>query len=124
MLCLRDAPPLPACGERAGVRGMQLTQNFLQHIIGLFKHLIIPEPDYPKAVRFKIGGSLGIADSLLGMLPTVQFHYQLLLKTDEINNVRWNRMLSTKLESSEVAVFQFQPKPQFRIGRRFSEFSR
>ena len=103
-------------GERVGVRGIQLTQNFLQYSIGLFQRVIIPKPDYPKSFRFKTSCSLGIARSLLGMLPAIQFHYQLMFKADQINDVRWNRMLSPKLESTEVAVFQLQPKPQFRIG--------
>jgi len=109
-------PPRPACGERVGVRGMQLTQNFLQHSIGLFQHDIIPKPNYPKAFRFKTSCSLAIAGSLLGMLPAIQFHNQLLLEADEINDVWWNRVLSPKLKSAEVTVFQLQPEPQFRIG--------
>ncbi len=86
------------------MRGMQSTQNFLQHSFGLFQHVIIPKPDYPKAFRFKISCSLGIAGNLLGMLSAIQFHYQILFEADEINDVWWNRMLSPKLESAEVAV--------------------
>jgi hypothetical protein len=88
------------------VRGMQLTQNFLEYSIGLFQRVVIPKPDYPKAFRFKTSCSLGIAGNLLGMLPTIQFHYQLLFKADEVNNVWWNRMLPPKLESAQVAVLQ------------------
>ncbi len=95
---------------------MQLTQNFLQHNVGLFQRVIIPKTDYPKAFRFKASGSLSIAGNLLGMLSAIQFHYQLLFKADEINDVGRNRMLSPKLESTEVAVFQLQPEPQFRVG--------
>ena len=50
------------------------------------------------------------------MLPAIEFHYQLSFNADEINDVWWDRMLSPKLESAEVAVFQLQPKPQFRVG--------
>ena len=93
------------------MRGIQLAQNFLQHSVGLFQRGIIPKPDYPKAFRFKTSCPLGIADSLLGMLPAIQFHDQLLFKADEINDVWWNRMLPPKLESAEVAAFQLQPEP-------------
>ena len=99
------------------MRGIQPTQNFLNHNIGLFQRFIIPKPDYPKAFRFKASCSPGVASSLLGMMPAVEFHCQHLFKADEINDVRWNRMLSPKLESTEVAVFQSQPKPQLRISR-------
>ena len=58
------------------------------------------------ALRFKTSGPLSIGDNLLGMLPAIKLHYQLLFKADKINDVRWNRMLSPKLESTEVAVFQ------------------
>ena len=98
------------------MRGRQLTQNFLQYNICLFQRVIIPKPDYPKTFRFKTSCSFGVAGRLLGMLPAIEFHYQLFFKADEINDVRWNRMLSPKLESAEVAVFQPQPKPQFRVG--------
>ena len=98
------------------MRGMQLTQNFFQHSIRSFQRIIIPKPDYPKAFRFKTSGSLGIARSLLRMLPAIKLYYQLLFKADEINDVWWNRMLSPKLESAEVAVFQLQPEPQLRVG--------
>ena len=97
--------------ERVGVRGIQLPQNFLQHNVGLFQRGIIPKPDDPKTFRFKTSCSLGIADSLLGMLPAIQLHDQLSLKADEIYDVWWNRMLSPKLESAKVAIFQLQPEP-------------
>jgi hypothetical protein len=95
---------------------MQLSKYFFQHSIGLLQCFIIPEADYPKAFRLKKNCSFGIARDLLCMLPAIQFHYQLLFDTDEINYVRWNRMLPPKLESAEVAVFQLQPQPQFRVG--------
>ena len=98
------------------MRGIQLPQNFLQHSVRLFQRGIIPKPDDPKAFRFKTHCSIGIAGSLLGMLPAIQFHYQLLFRADEINDVRWNRMLAPKLESTKVAVFQLQPEPHFRVG--------
>ncbi len=97
-------PPRPACGERAGVRGIQLSQNFLQHSISLYKRIIIPESNHPETFRLKMSGSFCVAGRLLGMLPAVQFYYQLLLKANEICDVRWNRMLSPKLEAGEVAI--------------------
>ena len=98
------------------MRGRQLTQNFLQHSAGSFQCVIIPNPNYPKAFRFKTSRPLCIADSLIEVLSAIQLHYQLLFKADEINDVRWNRMLPPKLESAKVAVFQLQPEPHFRIG--------
>ncbi len=99
------------------MRGKQLTQNFFEYSIGLFQRLIVPEPNYPKTFRFKIRCSLCIASSPLGVLPAIEFYYQLLLKADKISDVRWNRMLSPKLEPAQIAVFQLQPEPQFRVGR-------
>lgn len=98
------------------MRGVQLTQNFLQHRISLFKRGIIPKPHYQKAFRFEISRPLGIADKLLSMLPAIQFHDQLFFKTNEIDYVGWNRMLSAKFETVELAIFQTQPKSHFRIG--------
>src|SRR3990170_2589922 len=78
--------------------------RFAEHI-RLFQRVIIPKPDYPKAFRFKTSCSLGIARSLLRMLPAIKLHNQLLFNADEINDVWWNRMLPPKFESAEVAVF-------------------
>ena len=93
-----------------------MAKNLLQHDICLSQRVIVPKPDDPKAFRFKDGCSFCITRLLFGMLPAVELHDQLLFKADEIHDVRWNRMLPPKLESAEVAVFQMQPKPQFRIG--------
>jgi len=87
------------------VRGMQLPQYFLQHSIGLLQCFIIPETDYPKPLRLKKSSSFCIACSLLCMLSAIQLHYQPLFDTDEINNIRRNRMLPPKLESAEAAIF-------------------
>ena len=57
---------------------MQLTEYFFQHVIGLRQRIVIPEADYPKALRFKTSCSFAIADGLLEMLSAIQFHYQLL----------------------------------------------
>jgi hypothetical protein len=54
---------------------------------------------------------------LLGVLTAIEFDYQFLIEADEIGNVGWDRVLPPKLEATEVAVFQMQPKPQFHIGR-------
>ena len=83
---------------------MQITQNFLQHSRSLIQRGIVPKPNYAKALRFQIRCSPRIAQHLFRMLPAIQFHYQLSFKTDEIDNVRRNRMLSAKLESVEVAI--------------------
>ena len=98
------------------MRGLQVTKYFLEHNIRLLQRIIIPEPDYPKALRLETSCSPGIAINLFGVLPAIQFHYQLLFEADEINDVRRNRMLAPELESTEIAVFQMQPKPQFRVG--------
>lgn len=86
------------------MRGIQLSQNFLQHSVSLFEHVIIPESNHLETFRLKISGSFCVAGRLLDVLPTVQLHYQLLFKANEIRDVRWNRMLSPKLEAGEVAI--------------------
>jgi len=95
---------------------MQLSKYFFKHSICLLQCFIIPEANYAIPFRCKKTCSFGIACGLLCMLPAIQFHYQLLFDTDEINDVWWNRMLPPKLESAEAAVFQLQPQPQFRVG--------
>ena len=38
-------PPRPACGERAGVRGLKLSRDLFQHNNGLLQYFIIPKSD-------------------------------------------------------------------------------
>ena len=82
-----------------------MTQNFFQNCIGVLQCIVIPKADYPKAFRLKISRSFGIAGSHLSMLPAIEFHYKLFSKADEINDIWWNRMLSSKFESAESTIF-------------------
>jgi len=82
----------------------------------MLQYVVIPKPNHAIALRFKKGRSLRITRSLFRMLTTVEFHYELLFKANEIYEVRRNRMLPAKFEPAEVSILQPQPKPQFRVG--------
>jgi hypothetical protein len=109
-------PPRPACGERAGVRGAQVAQYFLQHHLSLFQRCIVPEANNPKTFRFEESCSCGIFCGLLRVLTTIQLHDQPLFEADKIYDIWWDRVLAPKLEFAQAAVFQVTPKAQFRFG--------
>ena len=98
------------------MRGGQLTQNFIEHHICLLQSIVIPEPNHSKTFRFQISRPLSIAGKLRCMLSAVEFDDKPLLEADEVDDVRWNRMLSPKYESPEIAIFQMQPNPRFGVG--------
>jgi len=122
--------PLPASGERAGVRGesstsrvpfVQLSQNFSQHSLGSLEHVIIPESDYAITSSFKGCSARLVVRLTLGMLSAVEFHNQARLFANEIDEVRPNLVLSAELVAFEPAVAQMVPEPCFRIGLRTAQ---
>ena len=98
------------------MRGSQLTQNFIEHHICLLQSVVIPEPNHSKSFRFQISRPFGVAGKLGCMLSAVEFDDKPLFEADEVDDLRWNRMLSPKFESPAIAIFQMQPNPRFGVG--------
>ena len=54
------------------------------------------------------------------MLTTVKLNDNLLIKGDEVNNVCFNRLLSTELDTFKLTVSQSAPQEKFNISRVIS----
>ena len=90
----------------------------------MHQYIIIPKPHDPKTLRFQISRALLILFSPISMLTAIHFNYKLLLQTNEINNLRANRMLPPELMLTNAPVSQQLPQPQFRIRPGFSQLPR
>jgi len=95
----------------------------MNDVVGIFQHLIVPEPDHLESIRFHASCSLLIVDDACGMLSAVHFNDQLSLMRSEVSEVRTNRHLSTKSNSSNLPSSQARPKPLFGFGRITSQAS-
>jgi hypothetical protein len=63
---------------------------------------------------------MGVILSLLRMLATVQFDYQLLFQTDEIYNIAPDRSLSAELVTIHLPQPQMAPKELFGVSKIIS----
>ena len=91
------------------MRGSQLAQDLFKHALSLSQGLVVPESDYTKPLGLQNGRPPGIVCGLLQMLAAIKFYDQSLLEADEVDRVRRNRVLSAKLESTEIAILQKVP---------------
>ena len=95
--------PLSSFPPRGGkeLTSPQGLLNKRDNTIKIRGNFIIPEPYYTKTLRFQPLCSYVIVSLVLfnAMLPAINFNYQLLLKTNEINDVDSDRLLSTEFNS-------------------------
>jgi hypothetical protein len=64
--------------------------------------VIIPEPQNPPALLLEILISPSIAT--VGVLSTIRFDNKLRLNAGKIRDVRWNRMLPTKMAAELIVT--------------------
>jgi len=88
------------------VRGGQQLQYRLKNHFGLTEYIVIPKPDYVKALRFKASRSHSISVGMFSMLPAIEFDDQVFFDTDKINDVGWKWVLASKFKAAEVTVFR------------------
>ena len=88
--------PLPACGERARVRGNpKLGCKHPQHAVEITENLVIPNAAQIRRV--------------IGMLSPIDLDDETLLAADKIDVVGPDRFLARKLYAAEPAVAKSQP---------------
>jgi hypothetical protein len=85
-------------GEGWGEGARNLAQDRLKHTICIAQHIVIPKPQNPKILSFKIAcARIIIRLTIFRMLPTIKLNNQPMFKTDKINNVLVDRHLPAEL---------------------------
>jgi len=74
---------------------------------------MIPETDYPPALRLKCSAPCAIC--LTVVLRTIQFDNQLSFNAAKVGNVGRNRMLAAELQSAQLLSTQDTQQPAFCI---------
>ena len=93
----------------------QRFRNSRQNTLNIRQHIVVPEANYTKALRFQPVGPCGI--SRIGMLATVHFDDQPRISTQEVSNVAPYRHLSAELCACQLPIAQVLPQLALRIGR-------
>jgi hypothetical protein len=76
---------------------------------------VIPKPKYSKALSSQPIVAFAIVIDLLDMLSTINLDDESLLQTDKINNVWTQRLLPTKLVTTELPQAKMAPQKTFSV---------
>jgi hypothetical protein len=94
------------------VRGFltRRSDNRFDNTVYVAQHVVIPEAQNKKTVRFKIGRSFCIVIAVFGMLSAIEFDNQPCRLAAKIHDIRLDRHLPTKFQSIQAAVAQAKPQ--------------
>jgi hypothetical protein len=76
-----------------GLPGFERSQNSLDHAIGIAENIVVPKPEHSPTLDLEPSRP-GCVCCVLGMLTTIDFDYQLVLGTGEVDDEIAHRMLS------------------------------
>src|SRR3546814_12907921 len=74
----------------------QRTLDHLNHAVGVFEHIVVPEPDHAITFRLQISGPPGTRFRLLRVLPAIYFYNQLWAPRHEIADAGPDRELGVE----------------------------
>jgi len=102
------------------VRGiLESLQDSLEHGIGFFQRLIVPEPQKADAAFRKASFSLLVAGGLLGqrVATPVEFNPEACVRTIEIQDESTDGVLAAELPSLQPTIAKVRPDSYLRVGR-------
>jgi len=114
----------PLSSDNGRVRGrFKRHLNGLKHTIHIAQNVVVPETQHPVAFAFKKSRARHILCAV-GMLPAIRLDNQLAFGTEKISDIRTNRHLTAKLETTKAAIAQAQPQRRFRFGLMTAQMPR
>ena len=105
------------------MRGNQRAKYCTQDGIAFHEDLVVPEAKHTKSALLQIQSPESILRFGFQVSAAVKLDDQTLLHANEIDNVAAKRNLSTKLESTEIAIAQALPKQLFDIRASSAQLS-
>jgi len=90
--------------------------NNHQNSFQVFKYFIVPKTYHFKAIEIEKTVPVFIYLPVCGVLPTIQFDYQFSFKTDKIDDIRINRLLSPEITIFDLPVPELLPEFAFCFG--------
>ena len=106
-----------------GVGVAEVPQDHVADAFEVLENIIIPEPHYGEslAAQERIAMGVGLRPVVLA---AIDFYQQLLLQTGEVDDVRADRMLTSKSASHELPATQALPQLLLGIGHVAPELAR
>lgn len=95
-----------------------------EHHFGFAQHIMVPEAEDPKPLRFEKRRPLLVVLRPLGVLPAVEFDDEAHLHAAEVSDERANRHLSSKFRSSDLLGAQTRPEASLGVGLVAAELAR
>jgi hypothetical protein len=117
--------PLPACGERVGVRGRchrRCREYCIPNAFDISQNVVVPEPQHAVAMLNQPSVAHRVVLAFC-MLAAVDLDYKTFLPTNKIGNVRPDRLLAYKLEACQRSRTKISPKLLFGASRTLAQSS-
>ena len=92
-----------------GLRARQGTQNGCDYTVDVVHHIVVPEPQHAVALGSQEGGARGVIFFLVPMLAAIELNDQSLFRGTEVGNIWPDCVLSTEIESAQLAAAQAGP---------------
>ncbi|MDR3633955.1 MAG: hypothetical protein P4L84_09130 [Isosphaeraceae bacterium] len=92
---------------------MQCIGDHLEHDLQILENMMVPEPEHAKTFGVQPPRPDLVVFSPPRVLPTVEFHYQSTLVTEEIGHAGPNGNLPAKPKATEVSLAHVIPQPLF-----------
>ena len=104
------------CGGGLGGGGSPLhalePDNF-KNSLDIFNYFVVPKSQYRKSIGSQTVISVNVILWFICMLSTVKLDDNLLLKGDEVNNIRFNWLLPAEFDPFKLTVSQSAPQEKF-----------
>ncbi len=104
-------------------RNVRHAEDFLQHPVEPFLHLVIGEAEFEITVGLDRRASLRVGERLFGVMLPVEFDRQAEVVAAEIDDIAGDRRLPAKLQPVETRCAKFSPQECFGRGAFLAEAS-
>ncbi len=105
------------------MRRLKIFQNCLNNAVKIIINIVVPETKNTISSAFNPSIASFIKSAIEGMPFAVKFDDKLSFKTDKINNIPAQRMLTAKPPSSQPLASQCGPQSAFGVGLVSSQIS-
>jgi len=94
----------------------QRLADCFDHTVRVLKHIVVPEAQHLKPLRFEPRRPVRILLHLLGMLATIHLNYEFVRQAHKVDNIVAQWDLTPKTKFAQLMPAQTGSKMLFRVG--------